>query len=317
MTATYGGAVGSDGLERPELRKAGGGLVYSRAAFNIAKHMLDHQADVISGTKNLVPGYTYPGLGMASLPHRRLPDGASWQLKSDQVTLIMEPGSKPGPGDTAISVGLPYGSRARLILLFMQTTALRTKSLDIHFGRSLREFLTALGVPPGETPNRLVLDQLERLIRCRISFHVAARDRITFLNDDFVQSGGRGKDGYHARLSDRFFHELMTGDALPVDMEAIRQLHSRSAALDLYTWLVGTLPSLDKPMLITWPAIKAQFGRGFNVGVGGEERLWRNFQRSFRATLDMALAAYIEAEVKADDHGVTLLPSPAPVPCAP
>src|SRR3984885_12715439 len=83
-------------------------------------------------------GFLYSGWCQAALPHRRLPDGQPWQVKGERVTLIVEPGSKPGPGATPVQVGVPYGSRARLILFYLQTEALRTGRREIELGRSLR-----------------------------------------------------------------------------------------------------------------------------------------------------------------------------------
>ena len=44
----------------------------------------------------------------------------------------------PVPIEEAEWVGVPYGSRARLILLFLQSEALRTGGREIELGRSLR-----------------------------------------------------------------------------------------------------------------------------------------------------------------------------------
>src|SRR5258708_1702916 len=66
-------------------------------------------------------GFLYSGWCQAALPHRRLPDDADWQIQSDRLTLIVEPGRKPGAGGKSIMVGVPYGSRARLIMLYLQS----------------------------------------------------------------------------------------------------------------------------------------------------------------------------------------------------
>ena len=55
--------------------------------------------------------YLFSGWAQAALPHKRLPDEAAWQVVTDRVTLIVEPGwraSAQGP----ISVG----STGRLLL---------------------------------------------------------------------------------------------------------------------------------------------------------------------------------------------------------
>ena len=61
-------------------------------------------------------GYLFSGWAQAAPPHRRLPDDDAWQVTTDRVTLIVQPGLRPNPSGTPVSVGVPYGSRARLIL---------------------------------------------------------------------------------------------------------------------------------------------------------------------------------------------------------
>src|SRR3954449_7552505 len=73
-------------------------------------------------------GFLYSGWCQAALPHRRLPDGQGWQITSERTTLIVEPGMKPGFAGKPEPGGVPYGSRARLILIFLQSEAIRTKS---------------------------------------------------------------------------------------------------------------------------------------------------------------------------------------------
>src|SRR3954467_14919337 len=73
-------------------------------------------------------GFLYSGWCQAALPHRRLPDEQGWQITGERVTLIVEPGMKAGPAGKPIHIGVPYGSRARLILLYLQSEALRTGS---------------------------------------------------------------------------------------------------------------------------------------------------------------------------------------------
>lgn len=71
-------------------------------------------------------GFVYAGWAQASLPHRRLADDAHGQIQTDRVSLIVQPGLRAIPGQNPVSVGVPYGSRARLIILYLQTEAMRT-----------------------------------------------------------------------------------------------------------------------------------------------------------------------------------------------
>ena len=99
-------------------------------------------------------GFLYSGWAQAALPHKRLPDDAHWQVQTDRVTLIVQPGLRAIQGGEAVSVGVPYGSRARLILLYLQTEALKSSSREVELGRSLHMWLTRLEIPIGEHAGR-------------------------------------------------------------------------------------------------------------------------------------------------------------------
>src|SRR4051794_7558566 len=71
-------------------------------------------------------GYLYSGWCQTALPHKRIPDGERWQVDHERLSLIVEPGFRMGPDREAIPVGVPYGSRARLILIYLQSEAIRT-----------------------------------------------------------------------------------------------------------------------------------------------------------------------------------------------
>ena len=41
--------------------------------------------------------YLFSGWAQAALPHKRLADDAAWQLTTDRVTLVVEPGRRASP----------------------------------------------------------------------------------------------------------------------------------------------------------------------------------------------------------------------------
>jgi hypothetical protein len=53
-------------------------------------------------------GFLYSGWCQAALPHPRPSDAKRWQIISDHVTLIVEPGVRPGPIELE-PAGVPYG----------------------------------------------------------------------------------------------------------------------------------------------------------------------------------------------------------------
>lgn len=140
--------------------------------FDIDRRVVDAAAGYLSSEDGEI-GFIYSGWAQAALPHRKLPDDAPWQIQSERVSLIVQPGLKAVPGGPPKAIGVPYGSRARLILLFLQSEALRTNSRQIELGRSFHAWLRRLEIPVGGKSMKDVRDQAERISRCRMSLSPA------------------------------------------------------------------------------------------------------------------------------------------------
>ncbi len=261
-------------------------------------------------------GYLFSGWAQAALPHRRLPDDMAWQVTTDRVTLIVQPGLRPAANGTPISVGVPYGSRARLILLYLQTEAVRTNTREVELGRSLHAWLRRLEIPIGGKQMASVRDQAERISRCRLSFQIKQGTRTglvnqhildtsMFIEDDSVQGGLFVEK---ASLSQSFFDELKK-HPVPVEEAAVRQIANNSLALDVYCWLAYRLHSLNAPITVSWKALHGQFGRSV-------ARL-DHFKDHFRTVLALATSVYPDARVEEADSGVGLVLNPSRPPVSP
>lgn len=255
----------------------------------------------------------YSGWCQAALPHKRLADDATWQLRTDHCTLLVEPGRRVLPEGDPVAVGVPYGSRARLILIYLQTEALRTNSREVELGRSLRDWLRRMGIPLGGKSIRDVREQADRLSRCRLTFHVNSGGRASLLNQNlldgamFVASDEKDQGSLFievAKLSESFFAALKR-HPVPIEEAAIKAINNNSQAIDAYIWLAYRLHSLTRPMTVTWKALHCQFGSGYN-------RL-DHFRRKFSESLHLAAAVYPDAKVTIDAKGVVLSPSRPPV----
>ena len=259
-------------------------------------------------------GFLYSGWCQAALPHKRLPDHLGWQMEGERVTLIIEPGMRPGPdGGDPIPVGVPFGSRARLILLYLQSEALRTGSREVVLGHTLREWLKKIGINSGGKDTRGVREQAKRISLCRLTFHVRSGDRIGLLNQSIVDAAMfvSSRDGAQeslfcevARLSDGFFKQLQK-HPVPLEDAAIHAIANNSQAIDIYCWLAYRLHALSNPRPVTWVALKAQFGRSV--------ARMDNFKRLFQPNLQLALAVYPDARVDVSDAGLVLHASRPPV----
>ena len=285
------GALELGGLERREIEAA-------------AAYMSDEDNAV---------GFLYSGWCQAALPHRRLPDAEGWQIQSERVTLVVEPGMRPTATGKPAPVGVPYGSRARLILIYLQSEAIRTKSREIELGGSLRAWLYRLGIPQGGKSIAAVREQAERLSLCRLTFRVQSGNSMGLVNQSIVDTAlfldnqdDRQPSLFleKAKLSEGFYAQLQK-HPVPLEESAIRAVSNNSQALDIYAWLAYRLHSLSAPRSITWRALRPQFGASFG-------RL-DNFRARFNENLRLALAVYPAARVDIDEKGLILHPSRPPV----
>ena len=210
-------------------------------------------------------------------------------------------------------VGIPYGSRARLILLRLQSEALRTQSRDVELGRNLHDWLLKMGIPIGGRSFKEVKDQTERISRCRLTFEIRRGNRVGLANQNIMDSAVFFESpdpsqgtlfAQHARLSQAFF-DALNRHPVPIEEAAVRAISNNSVAIDIYAWLAYRLHSLQKPTPVSWKALKQQFGISFS-------RL-DNFRTTFSSNLRLALAVYRDAKVEDGPAGLILHPSRPPI----
>jgi len=256
-------------------------------------------------------GITHAGFAMTSLPHKRI-EQPVWRRDGGRTTLLVE----AGHDRDGVPIGVPYGSIARLILLYLQTEAIRTNSPEVELGPSMNSWMGRMGMRAGGKTYQLVAEQARRISACRLTFFTdhtngaETRHNGAFVQDAISLRGVAGDDQgsfWHdrVRLDDGFWRSLRA-HPVPVREEAIRAIGTRSLAIDVYIWLAYRLHALTKSMPVSWAAIHAQFGGGF--------RHVRQIKPTFTEALALALAVYPEARVDVDRTGLTLHPSPPAVP---
>jgi hypothetical protein len=260
-----------------------------------------------------VPNFLYSGWAMTALPHSKIPDDEAWRLENGQVVLLVEPGRRAAPGKPDEWVGVPYGPTARLIMIYLQTEALRTGSRSIELGRSMNDWFKRLDKKAGGNSYNLVRQQAERIATCRLSFH-SERDGVravrnqSIVEEGLLFTGNAPQDDRQTSLfqegvvlSEGFFKSLKE-HAVPLEERAIRHISHSSMAIDVYCWLAYRLHSIRRPTPIPWSALHKQFGPSYGA-LGA-------FKRNFLGkVLPAALAVYPEAAekgVEVTDKGLTL-----------
>lgn len=273
--------------------------------------LIDIAAEVLADDTQRI-GISYTGFCLTALPHKRLPDDQPWEKKGHRVTLLVEPGRLKHGGRTKL-YGVPYGARARMILLYLQTQAIRTSSREVALGRSMRDWMERMGLAVGGETVHALREQAARISGCSLKFFWEDGNSEGFERGAIVRSGLR----FHAEDSaqgslwedrvvlDETFYTALRDHPVPLLEAAIRQLRDRSMSLDIYVWLAYRLYRLTKATTISWPALHAQFGTGFKAV--------RQFKPRFTEALAAALAAYPEARAEINDTAITLHPSRPPI----
>jgi len=276
------------------------------------RQLVDIAAEVMADESQRM-GISYTGFCLTALPHKKLADDEPWEKKGHRVTLLVEPGRLKHAGRTKL-YGVPYGARARMILLYLQTQAVRTGSREVALGRSMRDWMERMGLAVGGETAHALREQAARISACSLKFFWEDSGADGFERGAIVRSGLR----FHAEDSaqgslwedrvvlDEVFYAALCDHPVPLLEAAIRQLRDRSMSLDIYVWLAWRCHQLGKPTSISWPAVHAQFGTGFKAV--------RQFKPRFTEALEAALAAYPQARVDLDSKAITLHPARPPIP---
>lgn len=256
-------------------------------------------------------GICHAGFALTSLPHKNTNE-LLWRREGHRVTLLVESGRE----QNGEPVGIPYGSKARMILIYLQTQALRSGSREVELGRSLKSWMKAMGIATiGGATYKMVSEQARRISACRLTFftdsgQLRQRDNGSFVDNAIELTGSLNDDKQpslwqdRVRLNEAFYRSLIE-HPVPVSETALREIGNKSMAIDIYVWLAYRLHSLSKPTPVSWGSLFTQFGAGFSA--------LRNFKPAFIEALRMALAAYPDAQVTVESTSITLTPSRPPI----
>lgn len=278
----------------------------ARAADKLDRQCVETAFAVMSDEEQRI-GIMHAGFSMTALPHKEIAEPVCTR-RGGPIKLRIDSGTD----EDGLPVGIPFGSIARVILLYLQTEAVKTRSREVELGRSMNQWLSSMNIDGGGRQYRLVREQSRRLSLCRLTFYRTTDETTRITNSSFVRDAilpSRGSNQITlwrevVRL-DEGFYESLIAHPMPVLESAIKQIGSRSMAIDVYVWLACRLHHLKRSMPVPWRALYEQFGGGYSQ--------FRQFKAKLKEPMALALAAYREARVSVDDNGVTLYPSASPV----
>jgi hypothetical protein len=256
-------------------------------------------------------------LAICALPYQRLADDVRrFERRQGRMSLVIEAGELQSPDGQWIAQPLPYGTRARLLLLHLCSEAIRQNSPTINIEDSLTSFIEAMGFPVtgGKTGTLTAFKaQVNALAACSMRIGVWNGERartirtVPFDRLDvwFPTDPGQRTLWPSTITFSRSFFETLKLHALPTNIRAVRVFANSPRKLDLLFWLGYRLKHIDKPLKIGWEALKEQFGQDI-----ARERFFRSeFAKDIRHMAEV----FPDLAAQVTDDGLTLLPTGAKV----
>lgn len=246
-------------------------------------------------------------LALCSLPYTGQPiEKREWQRDVGRMSLIIEAGKLQSPSGEWILQPLPFGSRARLLLLHLCSEAVRQKSAEIEIEDSLTGFIRAMGFPVTGGKNGTLQSfkaQVNALAACHMRIGMSDGTHAKTVNtqpfssiDVWFPSTPDQRMLWPSTITfSQDFFATLTKHALPVNIHAVRDFAGSPRKLDMLFWLGYRLNHLSQPLRISLVCPAAAVGAGVFAG--------EQLQARFRAGHFGDQRGVPEVAVQADGGG--------------
>lgn len=270
-------------------------------------------------------GFIHKSLCIAGLPYRKPAPhtenvatferrGKGWNLQMITPNLIIP------DSDISIPIGVPYGSKARLLIIWLASQARQSSSRCIEIG-PIKQWLRDIGVGVGGIAVNAAKEQLIKI--SNTSFNISVRDimfgadDVYFRRDNFVESNvlavedlmnlNRGalnevRWPTGVILTENAWSRFRSPESLPIPMSRLREIADSAIAIDVFLYLSYQLPIIPEgtEMVMPWKQYHTHFGL---VGTHAQNcRIKSNAQQPIAA----ARRAYPEAQIDVTDRGLVM-----------
>ena len=257
-------------------------------------------------------GFMARMMALCSLPRTNPGNRKEYKRVNGPYTLYMTAGG---------GCKLPYGSLPRLLLAWVCTEAVRTQSRELVLGRSLSDFMRALGLAPVGGGRTRLRNQMRRLFNANIrlvykddhgeaSVSSSVADRTAFWWNERKPDQSSLWDS-EVELGEKFFNEIIR-HPVPLDMNTLKALKRSPLGLDLYLWLTYRTFTLKNPQQLTWRQLYHQFGA--HPSKVSDKFTIRDFRRNVLRELKKIKLAWPELNYTTALGILILYPSTPPIP---
>ncbi|WP_334145809.1 replication protein RepA [Hyphomicrobium sp.] len=253
-------------------------------------------------------------LAMCGLPYSRQPLAVrEYERKQGRMSLVVEAGKLRNPETgNRVEQPLPFGPKARLLLMHLCSEAIRQKGPTIEVADSLTGFIRDMGFPvTGGAKGTLhaFKEQINALAACKLSVgmwdgrHAVEYQGMPFSRIDvWLPTSPDQMMLWPSTLTFSMdFYTTLAKHALPIRAEAVRAFAGSARKLDMYFWFNYRLHRLKEPTTLSWNALADQFG--------GDYGRQRDFKRGFADDLKDVLDVFPKLPVRLSENGMEVSPA--------
>ena len=252
-------------------------------------------------------------LAICGLPYERLPQGQrDYDRAQGNMSISVTAGRLADERGQYHLQPVPFGPKARLVLMHLCSEAIQQKSATIEIADTFTGFVRDMGFPDSggkRGPLTAFKEQLNALAACSIrmstwsphgmrskAFHPIEDIALWLANDPRQTSLWPSTVTFSPAM-----YQSLSRHALPLNKRVLRAFAGSARKLDVYAWLSWRMHNLATPLSLSWTALYEQFG--------GASAELRRFKQHFRDDIREILEVLDKLPLELTDKGLTIRPA--------
>lgn len=272
---------------------------------------LDHFLDEEPNAEDL--RFIHSVLAICGLPYERQPiEQRDFRRVQGNMGIMVQAGSSLGSDGKWVDQPLPFGPKARLILMHLCSEAIKQNSPTIEIADTFTAFVREMGFSDSggkKGPLTAFREQLNALATCSIRISSTEPNKMKSKQffpieemEVWLSNDSRQKSLWPSTVTfSSTMYESLRNHALPVNARVMRAFQGSARKIDLVLWLGWRLYNINEPLHISWDAIAEQFGSGF--------QRQRDFRAKFSEEVSHVKEVLPKLPLRLTENGLVLQPA--------